>query len=210
MLGPTYGGHLEQIAVVPDLKNDVKLLAYASKDRIAGIIRLPLDGNPHRAMGLIAHPGEISNIACTIDGEHMLTAGGPDGTVNLWSINASAIESQIALGGDGLEPFLNLADESGQGAAGPFYREMEDYFYYAQLKTQGENATTMRRINDKVELSQVPFIMQAMGFYPSQHEIDNLINEVKYSQVDKDVGLVDSVTFEELIKRIFILIRQCM
>ncbi len=45
-----------------------------------------------------------------------------------------ALEALYALGGDSLEPFLNLADESGLGVDGPFYKEMEDYFFYAQLR----------------------------------------------------------------------------
>ena len=66
--------------------------------------------------------------------------------------------------------------------------------------SQGEDATSTRLIQDRVVLSEVPSIMQAMGFYPSEHEIENLINEVKYSSLEEGV-LVESITFDELIRR---------
>jgi hypothetical protein len=57
-----------------------------------------------------------------------------DGVVNMWALHPSALEAQIALGGKDLEPFLNMLDGSGLGENSPFYKEMEDYFYYAQLR----------------------------------------------------------------------------
>lgn len=50
-------------------------------------------------------------------------------------------------------------------------------------------------------LEQVPFIMQALGYYPSQYEIENMLNELKYSNVETSSGLVESITFAELLKR---------
>ncbi|KAI9338380.1 WD40-repeat-containing domain protein [Zopfochytrium polystomum] len=201
VLGPTFGGGpLTELAVMPDVEGDVsRMVAYATKERVVGLTRLPLDGNPHRSTGVIAHPCSISKIVFVHDGSHLLTAGIEDSVVNFWTIHANALDAQIGLGGKDLEPFLSILDESGLGTDGPFYREMEDYFYYAQLRSQGEDATSTRLIQDKVSLHEVPSIMQAMGFYPSEQEIDNLVNEVKYSSLDAGV-LVDSVTFGEIIR----------
>lgn len=44
--------------------------------------------------------------------------------------------------------------------------------------------------------------MQAMGYYPSEQEIDNIINEVRYSKVEANCGLINTINFEDLIKRI--------
>ena len=35
-------------------------LVYATAERVVGIVKLPLDGNPHKAMGLIAHPARCA------------------------------------------------------------------------------------------------------------------------------------------------------
>ena len=36
-----------------------KFIAYSSASKIVGLLRLPLDGNPSNAIGLIAHSGEV-------------------------------------------------------------------------------------------------------------------------------------------------------
>jgi len=44
---------------------------------------------------------------------------------------ARVLDAQEKLGGDGLEPFFGLLDG---GRNGSLFREMEDYFYYAQIR----------------------------------------------------------------------------
>lgn len=53
---------------------------------------MPFDGNPHKMMGLIAHPGEITSLSVSGDGNYLATAGGRDITVNLWKINTQAVQ----------------------------------------------------------------------------------------------------------------------
>lgn len=53
---------------------------------------MPLDGNPQKVMGLIAHPGEISSLSVSGDGKYLVTAGGTDLTVNVWKITTEAIQ----------------------------------------------------------------------------------------------------------------------
>jgi hypothetical protein len=36
-----------------------KFLAYATQEKLIGLICLPFDGNPHRSMGVLAHPGKV-------------------------------------------------------------------------------------------------------------------------------------------------------
>lgn len=43
-------------------------------------------------MGLIAHPGEISSLSVSGDGNYLMTAGGKDLTVNVWKINTQAVQ----------------------------------------------------------------------------------------------------------------------
>ncbi|KAJ3053171.1 Cilia- and flagella-associated protein 251 [Rhizophlyctis rosea] len=119
----------------------------------------------------------------------------------MWSFSPAAFEAYITLSPPGMEPFLNLLDPSGAGDKGAIYREMEDYFYYAQLRSQGEDATKDRQIEDTVDLEEIPSIMQAMGHYPSALEIEDMINEAKYAKWDDGRGQLQSaLTFEELIK----------
>ncbi|KAI8830709.1 WD40-repeat-containing domain protein [Chytridium lagenaria] len=175
VLGPTYGGLLTNLKVVQETEGGAKYLAYATREKV------------------------ISNIVTSYDGSYLLTAGIEDGTVHMWAMHPNALEAQISIGGKGIEPFLNMLDPSGSGVEGSIYKEMEDYFYYAQLRTQGEDATNARLIQETVELSEVPSIMQAMGFYPSAQEIEDMVNEVKFSRIEEG-ELVDSISFADLIK----------
>jgi hypothetical protein len=43
-------------------------LAYATSERVVGLLAWPMDGDPAKTMGLIAHPGEISAMAISYDG----------------------------------------------------------------------------------------------------------------------------------------------
>jgi len=60
-----------------------------------GLIKLPLEGNPNSTMGLIAHPGEISDISTSSDGKYLMSAGGNDFSVNIWEISTESLERLI-------------------------------------------------------------------------------------------------------------------
>ena len=76
---------------------------------------MPLDGNPNKTMGLIAHPNEVVDICATMDGRYLFTCGGEDLAVNMWSIDINPIDQAIALGGVGIEPFINLIEGGKDG-----------------------------------------------------------------------------------------------
>jgi WD40 repeat protein len=60
-----------------------------------GIIKLPLDGNPNKTMGLIAHPSKIVGISSTSDGKLFFTSGGTDFAINIWSVDFLALEENF-------------------------------------------------------------------------------------------------------------------
>jgi hypothetical protein len=53
---------------------------------------MPLDGNPNKTMGLIAHPSEVVDICATRDGRYIFTCGGDDLAVNMWSVDVNPID----------------------------------------------------------------------------------------------------------------------
>ena len=110
-LGPTYGGEivkLKLLNVTPEPTG--KYLCYSTNKKVIGLIKLPMDGNPNKTMGLIAHPDEVTDICCSNDGEYVFTCGGSDLAVNMWKVNVAPIEQAIAMGGEGIEPFINLIE----------------------------------------------------------------------------------------------------
>jgi len=206
-LGPTSGGPVTKIKLIvksKDKQSTIDLpdyyLAYSTAEKIIGLIKLPLDGNPNKTMGLIGHPGEISDIAVSGDYKFMFTTGGKDLCANMWFIAEEAIERQIALGGSGEEPFQNMIEGGKNGKA---YKDMKDFFYYSQIRSKKENTTKARKLEGTVPLEEIGYLMRAMGYYPSQQEIDNMMNEVKYSKFTNTGKVVNSLDMDTLL-RVFV------
>ncbi|NXA37322.1 CF251 protein, partial [Eudromia elegans] len=199
LLGPTYGSPLEkmQILPMPNLSDPQKrYLAYITKDKV-GLQVLPVDGNPHKSSAFICHPGGAAELACSYDGRCLFTAGGDDRTVMTWEVDLPALDAAVPLGGQGLEPFYNLLDG---GRDGDFFRELEDYFYYAQLRSHGIDTMETRQVSTHIPLEEVPFVMRAMGFYPSEEKIEEMLNEVKFSEYVDTGKQVTKINLEDFIK----------
>ena len=49
-----------------------------------------------------------------------------------------------------------------------------DYFYYAQLVSQGEESTAPRESTGQVPLDRIPDLMRALGYYPTEQEVQNM------------------------------------
>ena len=81
-------------------------------------------------MGLISHPGEITDIAVSSDGKFLMTSGGNDYSVNIWEIQTETLEKLLiddkeAMGDDPFPQFLE------GGTDGQIYLDLKDFFYYA-------------------------------------------------------------------------------
>ncbi|NXM36337.1 CF251 protein, partial [Oxyruncus cristatus] len=199
LLGPTYGSPLEKIQILPTTSTaDPKqhYLLYITKDKV-GLQILPVDGNPHKSSAFICHPDGASDLASSYDGRYIFTAGGSDRTVMKWKVNLSALDAAAFLGGEDMIPFYNLLDG---GREGEFFRELEDYFYYAQICNQGTNTLENRQVSTHIPLEEIPSVMRAIGFYPSEEEIEEMINEVKFSKYVDSGEQVTEINLEDFIK----------
>jgi hypothetical protein len=181
-------------------------VAYATAEKVVGLAKMPFDGNPAKNMGLIAHPGGVSAIAVSGDAGLLATAGGADQTVNLWSINTAVVDAaeiaSLVGSGEGGEiepsvaPFVAMLDG---GEGGEAHEELIDYFYYAQLRTEGEDNTKPRQITNAVPLAEIPNLMRALGYYPSEREVSNMVNEVKYADFTTLGTVKDQIALDEFI-----------
>ena len=165
VLGPTYGGEIVKLKKLDIEGNHDKFLYYSTQDKVVGVIKLPLDGNPTKTMGLIAHPGKVVDICATSDGKYMFTTGGDDLALNMWRIDIQPIDEAIAMGGEGIEPFINLIEG---GREGQTYLDMKDFFYYSMIRAKDENTTKTRKLDGTVPLEELPNLMRAMGHYPNE------------------------------------------
>eukprot|EP00731_Ephydatia_muelleri_P022631 Em0015g214a len=203
LLGPTYGHPITRMLILPapivrsaEGEETRRYMAYATDNKV-GLLLLPHDGNPHNSKCLLAHPGNVTDLVCSHDGKYVFTAGGDNCTVNVWKINTEALEAASQLGGCGLTPFYAMLDG---GREGELFSELEEFFYYAQIRSQGPDTTCTRQVSTDVDVVQIPYVMRAIGFYPSEQEVDDMLNEVKFSKFVETGKNITSINLEDFIK----------
>ncbi|XP_069789381.1 cilia- and flagella-associated protein 251 isoform X2 [Narcine bancroftii] len=199
VLSPIYGSPLRKIEILPfSNSNEPKFgyLAYITDNKV-GLQTLPLDGNPHKSCAFICHGSMVSNVACSYDGCYIFTAGGDDCTVHMWKVDLKAHEAATALGGKDLIPFYGLLEG---GRDGELFREMENYFYYSQLRYQRISTMETREVSPQIPLQEIPFMMRALAFYPTEKEIEDMLNEVKFSKYVDTGKYVTDIDLGEFIK----------
>lgn len=154
-------------------------------------------------MGIVAHPNEVTSLAVSFDGRYLFSAGGYDLSVNMWKIDveehkrsreisaAAAAPNEEVADEDSvptaaqrnaaeiaaLRPFFSLL-EGGEG--GELHQDIVDYFYYCQLRALGEDSMETRELTGEIPLEEMPSLFRSVGFYPSEDEVLNMVNEVRY------------------------------
>ncbi|KAM3936701.1 cilia- and flagella-associated protein 251 [Leptodactylus fuscus] len=196
LLGPTFGSPIRKMEVFSSYSQDIGYLAYITDDKV-GLQILPVDGNPHKTMALICHPDGVANIVCSSDGQYVFTAGGRDCTVIMWKTNLQSLEAVASLGGEDLIPFYGMLPGGRDGA---LFKELEDFFYYAQLRNQGIDTMETRQVSTHIPLKEVPFVMRALGYYPTEQEVENMLNEVKFSEYVNTGQQVTHINLGDFIK----------
>ncbi|XP_019887805.1 cilia- and flagella-associated protein 251 isoform X2 [Ooceraea biroi] len=196
-LGPTFGEPIQQFQILTNkFVNNKDYMVFAT-DREIGLQLLPLDGNPYKIIGMTGHPEKITSISVSNNGQTLFTTGYNDPCVLMWKIRHRSVDTMARLGGEGLSPFHCLIES---GKDGWLINEMKDLFYYAQILHQGENTTAARIVSDTVVVEQISNLMRAIGYYPTNEEIENIMAEVCYKHYVKTGRLVDEVTFEEFVQ----------
>eukprot|EP00727_Mastigamoeba_balamuthi_P001939 m51a1_g11742 hypothetical protein (841) ;mRNA; f:151348-154453 len=190
-LGPLFAGPISRMISIPGSDPKLRCLAYSTAEQVIGLIKLPIDGNPNNVMGIVAHAGEITGIAATYDGKWLLTTGGTDQSLYAWRVDPSAIPVASS------DPFASLIEG---GRDGPMWKQIEQYFWYAQIRASSEASTNDYKITGQIPLSQVPDVFRALGFFPTDREIADIMSEVRFSRFIDSGEQTEFVTFEELIK----------
>ncbi|XP_076245455.1 cilia- and flagella-associated protein 251 [Calliopsis andreniformis] len=196
-LGPIFDTPVQQLLVLPNAEyKSVKHIVFAT-DKEIGLQIIPFDGNPYKLLGIVGHPHKITNVCVSNDGKILFTSGYNDSCVLMWKIKYRSVNVLARLGGEALAPYYCLIEG---GRKGWLIKEMIDLFYYAQILHQGENTTATRIVSEKVSCKQIPNLMRAVGYYPSNEEIEILMSEISYRNYAETGQLVEEITFEDFVK----------
>ncbi|XP_023289872.1 cilia- and flagella-associated protein 251 [Orussus abietinus] len=194
---PTFSSPVQHIKMLPVKGMDSHAHMIFATEKELAIRLVPSYGNPFMNVAIIGHPRKLKILCVSSCGKKLFTLGYNDHSVFMWKINLRSVDIMARLGGSGLSPYYCLLEG---GSNGWLVQELQDLFYYAQILQQGENTMTTRIVTDKVSVKQLPNLMRAIGFYPSNYELEDMMNEVIYKNYAETGQRVDEISFEELIK----------
>uniref|UniRef100_A0A0L8HB67 Cilia- and flagella-associated protein 251 n=1 Tax=Octopus bimaculoides TaxID=37653 RepID=A0A0L8HB67_OCTBM len=198
ILSPTYGSPLTKIIVLPKTESEAnsRYMAFITTDKI-GLQVLPIDGNRHKSTAFIAHPDGVANVSASYDGKYLFTTSRKDASLHMWNTNISALEAQVKLGGEDLIPFYELIEG---GREGDVFHDLEKYFYYSQLRCSGIDSMETRPVTTTIPITEIPFVLRAMGFYPTEEELANIDNEVKFTDYVETETFKESINIGDFLK----------
>lgn len=210
-LAPTFGGSVTHMTYLPSASSTAVSkryfgVAYATDDRVVGVIATPLNGNPFGVAGVVGHTGPVSGLAASFDGTQLFTAGqdtsssgNSSGSVCIWGVSEASLTKSVQSGGSGMTPFLSLFEG---GSTGQQYTELCDYFSYAQIHAQGESSTAPRRAGITLPIAELPAVMRSMGFFPTNEELQILTTEARLLSLANNI---DSESVElSTVVRLFV------
>lgn len=164
-----------------------------SINNIIGLQHLPIDGNPHKYLAMAGHSRKIVEMKVSHCNEYLFTIAEDDATVYKWKIRMSALVKQYEAGGTTLKPFCNLMPG---GVDGEYFKQMQDLFFYIQIKAQKEKSIDIKniRLSDGIPVDEVIDFMRGIGFFPNLTKIGHIKEDLKCYSNDT------TITFENLFK----------
>eukprot|EP00158_Paraphelidium_tribonemae_P009012 Partr_v1_DN28748_c5_g1_i3_m61972 putative WD repeat domain 66 len=126
---------------------------------------------------------------------NQLVAVTESGVISIWDIDMTVINERVQkYDVPDVEPFFSLLPG---GKTGKLYKLAENAFYYAQIRSQGENTLEKRVSANAVEADMVPKLMRTLGYFASERELANMTMEIDMRPNPPVAGML---TFEEFIK----------
>ncbi|QDZ20581.1 WD40 repeat domain-containing protein [Chloropicon primus] len=208
VLSPEYGGTISQMCVFSSKSGEAEpgneeeeansanetCLAFAGNGKVVGLVKFPLDGDPYKSCAVVAHPLTVDYMCVDQStGKYVFTSDGY-GVVNLWKVNLDALDasdSQDGAKSSKVERYSTLLEE---GMGGEEFVDITNFFYYSQLRVQGEDTSHPRSTPGKVPLSEVPYLMKALGYYLSEGDKQIMRSDVLFQQAMREGRDADSTS----------------
>lgn len=141
---------------------------------------------------MICHPRSIKKFKVLADKVHMLTLGHFDRSIFTWKIDPSIVVDQYQAGGTGLSAFCKALPGGHQGW---LFKQMLDVFYYLQILANTKNTIEEHGIGDRLAIADVKHFMQAIGYFGTEFEMDNLLKEIAQNEPEET-----TIGFDQLVR----------
>lgn len=116
-------------------------------------------------------------------------------SISIWSVNRMAVDRSYEQGGGALMPYVKALPG---GRDGWLFREMQDLFYYMQILTTSLDCPEEHGVKDTIVVAEAPDYMRALGFFPSEYEVNNML--VELTDQRPNMAKHFKVSFGELLK----------
>lgn len=146
-------------------------------------------------LGIQGHASRIMQLIALPDGKTVMTLGMDEFTISIWSVNRLAVDISYKNGGGTLMPYVKALPG---GRDGWLFREMQDLFYYMQILTTSLDSPEEHAVKDVIAASEAPDFMRALGFFPSEWEINTMLNEL--TEQRPNMAKHYKVSFGQLLK----------
>ena len=214
--------------------------AYACARDVAGVGRLPADGDPAKSMGVVAHPGPVlalvvSEVVVDGDGDgdnaetlrracsHSAAAASATATATTAGpssrCGASTPRRREQLGDDASTMTFSKTTKTTKtfskatspragsrvcwkAARAARWPAARDAFAFAQLRTQGEDATRDRAVDTRrgtVPVGEVAGLMRALGLYLTEREVNDVAVELRYEAELAGATVPTEVDFDRFL-----------
>ena len=196
VLGPMGSKHISTMKFIPGLqglspsKNTDGYFVIISGNHLA-LQKIPLTGSPFSYMLKLANPKGIDEMLLSVTGKYCFTMNKEDESFQQWDIDPLVLEDYELDGGSNSEAFFSLIPDKKDSK---LFKDMKDYFCYVQIE---KGATSL---SNKIPLEDVATVCRALGFYPTEKEIEDMMNEIKYSNYVNTGQLENEIVLEDFLQ----------
>lgn len=118
----------------------------------------------------MANPRGIDHLLLSPTGNFCFTFNKEEESFTQWSVDPLVLEDQQDDNSGSVRDFLSALPDKKDSK---LFSDMKDFFCYIQIE---KGATTL---SNKLPMEDIPALFRALGFFPTDKEIDDIINEVR-------------------------------
>ncbi|CAG7729896.1 unnamed protein product [Allacma fusca] len=197
---PVYGTPVNKMmSIKPDgRKQGARVFTIFVCGNKLGLAKPPIDGNPYKYMALLSHPTGVKSTAASFDHKCVFSIGNSETVCIQWRTNVPAIERGTVSGGSGLKPFLKMLDrDMPEGKS--LVTECQNCFYMLMLQ---KISSTKELLTSELRIlvKEIPAVIRFCGYFPTEYEIDLMIEEAEFLGVLDHGERNDEITFDDFVK----------